>query len=111
MTTTMECQMSNCSDDSVNVEYSKTSTITRNKDTFTHLSTISESSITKKINQLKIIKSEHQECLTELFFLQNGGNIMDYYTWKKRPNDLLACYLESEKLDGVSKFYLLAAHL
>lgn len=48
---------------------------------------------------LRLLHNAYQEDLTELFFLQNGGNLMDYFSWKKRPNTLLACYLRSESID------------
>jgi len=52
-----------------------------------------------QMGELRPLHHAYQENLTELFFLQNGGNLMDYFTWKKRPNTLLACYLRSESID------------
>jgi len=52
-----------------------------------------------RMSALRLLHSAYQEDLTELFFLQNGGNLMDYFSWKKRPNTLLACYLRSESID------------
>ena len=51
------------------------------------------------MSALRPLHDAYQEDLTELFFLQNGGNLMDYFSWKKRPNTLLACYLRSESID------------
>ena len=55
--------------------------------------------IADKSRDIEVINDQYKENLTELFFLQNGGNLMDYYSWKKRPNTLLACYLLSERLE------------
>ena len=52
-----------------------------------------------QMSSLRLLHNAYQEDLTELFFLQNGGNLMDYFSWKKRPNTLLACYLRSESID------------
>lgn len=52
-----------------------------------------------RLKDMKCLNVSHREKLTELFFLQNGGNLMDYFSWKKRPNKLIDCYLYSEKLD------------
>jgi len=52
-----------------------------------------------QMSSLRLLHNAYQEYLTELFFLQNGGNLMDYFSWKKRPNTLLACYLRSESID------------
>lgn len=46
------------------------------------------------------IKENYREHLTELFFLQNGWNIMDYLTWKKRPTVQLLNFLKSGNLDS-----------
>lgn len=53
-----------------------------------------------RLRDMRAYQESHREHLTELFFLQNGGNLMDYFSWKRRPNNLLACYLFSEKLDN-----------
>lgn len=54
---------------------------------------------------MRKLRELYPELLTELFFLQNGGNLMDYFSWKKRPNTLLACYLRSEQLDSEEENY------
>ena len=51
----------------------------------------------KEMAHLKIVYIEH---LTELFFLQNGGNIIDYFAWKKRPTMQLLHFLRSGRLDS-----------
>ncbi|XP_070205034.1 helicase domino-like isoform X4 [Littorina saxatilis] len=53
-----------------------------------------------KHRQMKEMKAEYFENLTEMFFLQNGLNLMDYYTWKKRPTPQLVSFLKSGKLDS-----------
>jgi len=52
-----------------------------------------------RMSTLRLLHGSYQDDLTELFFLQNGGNLMDYFSWKKRPNTLLACYLRSKSID------------
>jgi len=52
-----------------------------------------------RMSALQLLHDAYQEDLTEIFFLQNGGNLMDYFSWRKRPNTLLACYLRSESID------------
>ncbi|XP_039253757.2 helicase domino-like [Styela clava] len=42
----------------------------------------------------------YKECLTELFFLQNGGNCMDFIQFKKRPSAKLLEYLKKMMPDG-----------
>ncbi|CAH1801795.1 unnamed protein product, partial [Owenia fusiformis] len=54
----------------------------------------------KKLNELSELKENYIENLTELFFLQNGGNYMDYIAWKKRPTPQLIAFLKSGQLDG-----------
>lgn len=55
-----------------------------------------------KHKQMKEVKAEYFENLTEMFFLQNGNNLIDYHTWKKRPTPQLVTFLKSEsgKLDS-----------
>jgi hypothetical protein len=53
-----------------------------------------------RLTDMRILTVAYDELLTELFFLQNGGNLMDYFSWQKRPNTLLACYLCSERLES-----------
>ena len=53
----------------------------------------------RKLHMLSELKESYREQLTELFFLQNGGNIMDYYAWKKRPTPQLVQFLKSGSLD------------
>ena len=46
------------------------------------------------------LKDAYKEHLTELFFLQNGGNAIDYFMWKKRPSPQLLHFLKSGNLDN-----------
>ncbi len=54
----------------------------------------------EKRREMAKIKVSYKEQLTELFYLQNGGNIMDYFVWKKRPTVHLIDFLRSGKLDS-----------
>lgn len=42
--------------------------------------------ISHRINRLKQIKENHADHVAEIYFLQTGGNMMDYPTWRKKPN-------------------------
>jgi len=68
-----------------------------NEDT---LESVTEQYCFDRLKDMRILTVASDELLTELFFLQNGGNLMDYFSWKKRPNTLLACYLCSERLES-----------
>lgn len=46
------------------------------------------------------IKENYIEHLSELFFLQNGNNMIDYMSWKKRPTPQLVAFLKSSNLDS-----------
>jgi len=46
------------------------------------------------------IRASYQDHMTELFFLENGGNLMDYLVWSKRPNVHLNRMLQAESLDA-----------
>lgn len=49
---------------------------------------------------LRELKAAYMERLTESFFLQRGGNMMDYISWKKKtPNETLDAYLTKHKLE------------
>lgn len=54
----------------------------------------------ERLKQMKAIKESYKGHLTELFFLQNSGNIMDYFIWKKRPTVQLLHFLKSGNLDS-----------
>lgn len=46
------------------------------------------------------VKESYFDNLTECFFLQNGGGMMDYYAWRKRPTPQLVHFLKSGRLDS-----------
>ena len=48
---------------------------------------------------LEDLKVNFQETLTQLFFVQSGGNMVDYPAWKMRPTSHLVSYLTSQRLD------------
>lgn len=50
-------------------------------------------------NEKENVKTKYYEKLQELFFLQNGGNIMDFLIWKRRPNTQLTNFINSNKLE------------
>lgn len=50
--------------------------------------------------QMREIKENYVEHLTECFFLQSGQNLMDFHSWKKRPTPPLVEFLKSGKLDS-----------
>lgn len=50
-------------------------------------------------NEKENVKTKYCEKLQELFFLQNGGNIMDILIWKRRPNPQLTNFINSNKLE------------
>ncbi len=54
----------------------------------------------EKLKQIIEVKENYREHLTELFFLQNGGNIMEYFNWKKRPTPQLLNFLKTGNLDS-----------
>ena len=51
-------------------------------------------------NQLEKCNKNYVELLTELFFLQHGGNYVDFIQFKKRPSQQLKSYLEQNSIFG-----------
>lgn len=45
------------------------------------------------------VRVTYRDKLQELFFLQNGGNLVDYPGWRKRPNPQLVAFLNASRLD------------
>ncbi|XP_031780344.1 helicase domino isoform X2 [Nasonia vitripennis] len=41
--------------------------------------------IEHKLKRMRAVRDKYNDNVSELFFLQNGGNLMDYYAWRKRP--------------------------
>jgi len=54
----------------------------------------------REVEELRLNYDEHN---AELFFLQNYGNFMDYFTWRKRPNVVLTNYLQTNQLGTESE--------
>lgn len=55
----------------------------------------------EKLREMGRIRGTYEEHLKELFFLQNGGNLMDYFVWlKKPPSAHLQSMLKSARLDS-----------
>ncbi|XP_034338370.2 helicase domino isoform X1 [Magallana gigas] len=53
-----------------------------------------------KYKSMLDIKEPYIDNLTEMYFLQNGGNLMDFHGWKKRPTPQLVQFLKSGCLDS-----------
>ena len=61
--------------------------------------------------QMAEIREAYNEHLTELFFLQHGGNLLDYMTWKRRPTPQLLACLQAGALDSYEEVgHLLLTH-
>ena len=50
-------------------------------------------------DSIETIKVNFRERLQELFFIQSGGNMVDYPAWKQRPNPHLLSFLNVYRLD------------
>lgn len=44
-------------------------------------------------------KEKFQDVLAELYFLQNGGNMMDFLSWKKKPPATYYEYVKTQPLE------------
>ena len=51
------------------------------------------------------LRMNFQEKLTQLFFVQSGGNMVDYPAWKVRPFPHLVSYLNSQRLDNTKPLF------
>ena len=51
------------------------------------------------MQSLEIVRVTYRDKLQELFFLRNGGNMVEYPSWKKRPNPHLTVFLNNSRLD------------
>ncbi len=49
---------------------------------------------------MESLRVEYRDMLQELFFMQNGGNLVDYHGWRKRPNPQLLAFLNASRLDN-----------
>ena len=54
----------------------------------------------ERFTQMREIKENYIEHLTECFYLQSGQNLMDFHSWKKRPTPQLVQFLKSGRLDS-----------
>lgn len=52
------------------------------------------------LTKMHELKESYYDNLTECFFLQNGGQFMDYYAWRKKPTVQLVSFLKSGQLDS-----------
>lgn len=49
----------------------------------------------------KCIKESYYEHIAELYFLETSGNMLDYYTWRKKPRtNHYVNYLTKHQLDA-----------
>ena len=53
-----------------------------------------------KSSRIMSLKIRYENLLREKFFLEGGGNLMDYQVWKKRPNILKEQYMKQHDLDS-----------
>lgn len=51
-------------------------------------------------NRLSSMKSMYDSLLKEVFFLENGGNLMDFLIWKRKPNILRDQFLKQHQLES-----------
>ena len=51
-------------------------------------------------SKLTSLKSAHDGFLKERFFLENGGNLMDFLMWNKKPNISRDQFLKQHELDS-----------
>ncbi|XP_018403303.1 PREDICTED: helicase domino [Cyphomyrmex costatus] len=53
-----------------------------------------------KMRRMRSVREKYAENASELFFLHAGGNMMDYYTWRKRsPTPQFVHFLRQHRLD------------
>lgn len=51
--------------------------------------------------RLKCVKEKHGEHVAEWFYLQSGGNLMDYQVWRKKPQTPeLINFMRSHRLES-----------
>ena len=56
--------------------------------------------INHKRKKMRKLKYKYREHLTELFYLQGGGNLVEFNSWKRTPTHPLLQFLEGSKLDS-----------
>ncbi|XP_076755404.1 domino helicase isoform X7 [Xylocopa sonorina] len=52
-----------------------------------------------KMKRMRAIREKYAENASELFFLHNGGNMMDFQSWRKRPSPQYLHFLRQHRLD------------
>jgi hypothetical protein len=60
-------------------------------------------------SKLSSLKSTHEVFLKELFFLENGGNLMDFLMWNKKPNISRDQFLKQHELESGVACHALSA--
>ena len=53
-----------------------------------------------KNSRMVCLKVRYDNLLLEKFFLEGGGNLMDYHVWKRRPNILKDQYMKQHDLES-----------
>lgn len=53
-----------------------------------------------KVKEMMEMKKAYREKLLELFFLQNMGNLVDYFVWRKKPDSKVYQFVRNGKLDS-----------
>ena len=56
--------------------------------------------LNQRRSQMMEMKLKYERLLQEKFFLEAGGNMMDYQTWKKKPSILKDQYMKQNDLDS-----------
>ncbi|CRL07325.1 CLUMA_CG020304, isoform A [Clunio marinus] len=54
-------------------------------DTTENLSTLRKKILEHKLQRLKVLKERNADNVAELFFLQSSGNMMEFQTWRRKP--------------------------
>lgn len=65
------------------------------------IGTSAKSRVVKNLkSKVGSIKSSHDVLLREVFFLENGGNLMDFLMWKRKPNISRDQFLKQHELEA-----------
>ncbi|XP_058805344.1 helicase domino isoform X2 [Phymastichus coffea] len=56
--------------------------------------------IEHKLQKMRAIRDKYNENVAEYFFLQNGGNIMDFNNWRKKPTPQFLEFMKQHKIDS-----------
>lgn len=55
---------------------------------------------------IELLKKRYQHSLQELFFLQHGGNIIDFHLWRRRPTPQWINYQATHKFEDEIDFFV-----